>query len=132
MPKKKGGQLSLKEQRFVDAFLGPAAGNATEAAVQAGYGSTRKSAGVLAVRLLANVRIGRAIATRTLGEKRAAILTADERDQLLSEIARKPLNDAKTRIRAISELNKCTGRHSVKHLHEGKLTLEQAIGASRK
>lgn len=132
MPKKKAGKLSLKEQRFVDAFLGDAAGNATEAAVQAGYGTTRKSACVLAVRLLGKVSIGRAIAARTLGESKASILTADERDQLLSEMARKKTADAKVRIRAISELNKCTGRHSVKHLHEGRLTLEQAIGASRK
>jgi phage terminase small subunit len=128
---KKNAQLSLKERRFVDAFLGDARGNATEACIQAGYTENRNSARVLATRLLAKVNVGRAIAERTRAEGRAAILSADERDEILSRIAKKDSHDPKTRIRAISELNKCTGRHSVKHLHEGKLTLEEVLAESR-
>ena len=104
---------------------------AAEAAVQAGYTKNRNSARVLGTRLLAKVAIGRAIAQRTNSEKRSAILTADERDEILSTIAKLQAHGVKDRIRAISELNKCTGRHSVKHLHEGKLTLEEVIAESR-
>lgn len=124
-------KLTLKEQRFVDLFLGETRGNATEAALQAGYGTNRKSASTLSARLLGKVWIQRAIATRTRQETKVSIAQADERDTILTEIARKASSGTKERISAIKELNKCSGRHSIKHMHEGKLTLEQAIAASR-
>ena len=40
--------------------------------------------------------------------------------------------DWPARIRAICELNKCGGRHSIKHVVEGRKTLEQILGESRK
>jgi len=60
-----------------------------------------------------------------------AIADAAERDEMLTKIARGSA-PAIVKISAIKELNKCTGRHSIKHLHEGKLTLAQAVAASRK
>ena len=56
---------------------------------------------------------------------------AEERDRLLSAIARNEHVEPGVRIRAIVELNRCSGRHSVKHFHEGELTLEQVLGESR-
>lgn len=35
-----------------------------------------------------------------------------------------------TRIKAIQELNKVEGRHIQKHHMEGRITLEEALGAS--
>lgn len=126
-------KLTAKEQAFVDGFLGASAGNATDAAARAGYGKNRNSSRQLAHRLLTKVHIQRAIATRTDRVTKRSILTADERDELLSDIARgAKLESTKERIRAISELNKVTGRHSVKLLHEGKVTLEQVLAESRR
>jgi phage terminase small subunit len=124
--------LSVREQRFVDAYLGSARANATQAALAAGYTQNYGSARTLGARLLARVHIRNAVDARVARETNAAILNAEERDVLLSSIARGELGaDTPERIRAIAELNKCTGRHSVKHLVEGKLTLEEAIHRSR-
>lgn len=132
MSKKKALKLSLKEARFVDAFLGTCAGNATEACLSAGYTRNRKSAAEIGSRLLRKIKIAKVMKARELARDQAAIATADERDTILTGIARELETPALVRITAVKELNKCTGRHSMKHVHEGKLTLEEAIGASRK
>ena len=125
--------LSVREQRFVDAYLGSARANATQAVLTAGYTRNYGSALTLGARLLAKVHIRQAVHARAARETETAILNAEQRDALLSSIARGELGaDTRERIRAISELNRCSGRHAVKHLHGGRLTLEQAIAQSRK
>ncbi|MDO8679145.1 MAG: terminase small subunit [Acidobacteriota bacterium] len=126
--------LTIRERRFIDALLGSARANATQAALTAGYTRNYGSARTLGARLLAKVHIRKAVDARAARETKAAILNAEERDVLLSSIARGELgaDNWHARIRAISELNKCSGRHSVKHSHDGRLTLEQAVMASRK
>ena len=117
----------------MDAFLGSSHGNATQAALLAGYTGNYGSARTLGARQLAKVHIRDAIDARTARETKAAILSAEERDVLLSSIARGELGaDWPARIRAICELNKCGGRHSIKHVVEGRKTLEQILGESRK
>ena len=55
--------LSEKERRFVEAFMGPCVGNATQAAIRSGY--SHKSARRIATRLLStNVHIRHAIDER--------------------------------------------------------------------
>lgn len=124
-------KLTFKERRFVNAYLGSAAGNGVKAARLAGYQQTEKALRVTASRLLAKANIRAAVSARAARETKASILTADERDEILSAIASGKADDH-ARIRAISELNKSTGRHSMKSLHEGKLTLEQVLTESRK
>ena len=125
--------LTVREQRFVDAYLGSARANATQAALAAGYTRNYGSARTLGARLLAKVHIRKAVDARAARETDSAILNAHERDVLLSSIARGELGaSTRERIRAIAELNKCSGRHSVKQLHEGRLTLEQVLAESRK
>lgn len=126
-------KLTVKERRFIDAYLGSAHGNGTKAIVASGYSTTRnvKSAGVMATRLLAKSRIRAEINRRLNRATATSILTAERRDQLLSTIATDGFHEH-NRISAIKELNKCTGRHSVRHVLEGKLTLEQVLGDSRK
>lgn len=123
------GKLNERERRFVDAFLGKCAGNATQAYIAAGYAKT--GADGAASRLLGKVSIQRAIAGRVKVLESRGILNAEQRDTILSDIARAQYQDVHARIRAISELNKSTGRHSMKFLHEGKLTLEQVLQQSR-
>jgi hypothetical protein len=122
--------LNEREKRFVDEFLGPQGGNGTRSAIAAGY--SRAGARVQASRLLTNANVQHAIVSRVKDREQAAIASADERDRILSAIARNPSVEARDRIRAIAELNKCSGRHSVQHQHSGGLTLEEAIAASRR
>jgi hypothetical protein len=82
--------------------------------------------------MLLKAKIQAAIAERVKRGELESIATADERDAALTQILRSAKVPAIVRISAVKELNKCTGRHSIKHLHEGQLTLAQAVAASRK
>ncbi len=123
--------LTLKERRFVDAYLGSAGGNATQAARQAGYAGSPDVLKVQASRLLTRANVRAAINASLRRESREEIMVADERDRLLSMFARMTSLCVRDRIRAIAELNKCTGRHSILHLQTGRITLEQALESSR-
>jgi phage terminase small subunit len=123
--------VTERERRFVGAFLGVAGGNATAAALTAGLTLNRKSAAELGSRLLRKRKIQEAIASRVARREAKGIADADERDTLLSMFARDAFAEVRDRIKAIAELNKCTGRHSIKHVLEGKLTLEQVLTQSR-
>ena len=124
--------LTAKEHAFVDCYLGSANGNGREAARRAGYKQSENALAVTASRLLKKANVAAAIKARQERKTTKAILDADARDQLLSDIASNKNNEVRDRIRAIGELNKCSGRHSVKHMHEGTLTLEQILADSRK
>jgi phage terminase small subunit len=113
----------------VTAFLGPAHGVAYQAAILAGY--SEKSARQQSSRLLTKANIQAALKTREQARDDKTIAEADERDRILSSIARDNLADAGDRIRSVVELNRCTGRHSLAVIHKGKLTLEQALSQSR-
>lgn len=130
MPPSHRRALTLKERRFVDAYLGSAKGNGTEACRLAGYRGSRKVLGIQAGRMLAKAGVRAVIADRVARQTAHAILTADQRDARLSEIAL--LADHTVAVAAIRELNKCGGRHSIKHVIDGRLTLEQVIMESRK
>lgn len=127
-------KLNLRERRIVDAFLGSCNGNGTEAAITAGYtlSRNRNAAGVVANRLQRNPKIRAHIDRRTAKDSDASIATAEERDRLLSDFARQSTSEVSDRLRAIAELNKCSGRHSVKHHRDETPTLEMILGASRK
>lgn len=131
MPKPKHKELTLKEARFVAGYLGSCNGNGFEAVAAAGYKGTYGSLRVMAGKLLAKGNIRSAIKARTERERKASVISAERRDEILSAIAES--NDKNlSKISAIKELNKCSGRHSMKHLHEGRLTLEQALAQSRR
>lgn len=111
--------LSEKERRFVEAYMGQAAGNGTEACRLAGYKGNSKVLGVQATRLLAKASVQAAIAERSKKRERKAIADADERDRRLTRLLRKKDIDPMVVIRAASELNKCGGRHLTRHEHSG-------------
>lgn len=87
-------------------------GNAEQAAISAGY--SEKYARGNAHKLVANSCISEYI--RQLSEKAQdeRIITARERQALLSDMAKDTENAPSDRIRAIDTLNKMTGEYTVK------------------
>ena len=81
--------LSYKERQFVAYYLGVSNGNATDAAVRAGYGSTRDSACTLGLRLLGKVGIRAAIDAKM----DQVAMAQDEILARLSDIASASLGD---------------------------------------
>lgn len=124
--------LTLQVRRFVDAYCGSAKGNATEAARQAGYKGKPNVLAVQGTRLLRKANVRAAIAEREERRRIKGILDADARDELLSGIAQEEDHDVHARISAVKELNKVSGRHSLTHIHKGKVTLGMALALSRK
>lgn len=112
----KGKKLSLKERRFVDAFMGSCAGNATAAYKAAGYTArSDRVAQVCGSQLLSKPKVRLAIEARVAKLEARSIMTAEERDRRLTELAN--MSAAKFGnlvLGAIKELNKCTGRHSMR------------------
>lgn len=122
-------KLTLKRRRFVDAFFGTANGNATEAAIAAGY--SRHTARKQGSRLLTFVDVKAAVAKRVQKAEEKGIANAEERDLRLSQILRMTDAELGHVIAAIRELNKCSGRHSIKHVLDVTEKLADIIAASR-
>lgn len=98
------------------AYCGEAQGNASTAALLAGY--SKKAHGQIGYRLLKKAQIRLAIDQHAVKREDEAIADAAERDRILSKIARGSRSNLE-RIKAITELNKCGGRHLLKHEHSG-------------
>lgn len=127
---KKTRELTLKELAFIDAYLGVCKGNGTAAVLHAGYQIKRTSAASEAHRLLRKPQIRKEIERRKRNRSLSEIADADERDTILTRIARGARYPS-DRIAAIKELNRCSGRHSMTHRHSGHVTLEQILAESR-
>jgi phage terminase small subunit len=120
--------LTPKERAFVHAYTTDAAGNGTQAAIAAGYAPS--NARFQSSRLLTKANVKAAIELRTAKKEAKGIATADERDLAVSEWFRDEALDHGTRLQAARELNRVEGRYTLKVLHSGKLTLEQALDAA--
>jgi phage terminase small subunit len=120
--------VNAREKAFINAYCGKCLGNASASAIAAGY--SKKTSRQQGARLLTKANIKAAIAKRQDRAEQSAIADADERDRILSEIARGPGKPIE-QILAIKELNKCAGRHSSTVNVNGRLTLEDALAASR-
>lgn len=101
--------MNERQKKFAELYA--QSGNAVQSAVGAGYST--KYANKLAYKLLENIGVAEYI--RELSEKAQdeRIMTAKERQAMLSDIARGGAFDA-DRIRAIDTLNKMTGEYTVK------------------
>jgi phage terminase small subunit len=119
--------LTMKEARFVEEYL--IDGNATRAAIEAGY--ARKSAAVTGSNLIRKPNVSGAIQAAREKLSSRLILTADQRRAILAEIANAPGQHPLARIKAIDVHNKMDGLYVQKLEHSGKLTLEQVLDASR-
>jgi len=92
--------LSVKQRRFIEAYNG----NATEAAIAAGY--SPKTARSQAQRMLTNVDISKAIYDRENERIDSLIMTREERQALWSEIARDKDENIMARLKASELLGK--------------------------
>lgn len=121
-------KLTARERAFVHAYLTDCAGNGSKAAVAAGFAG--KNARHYASRLLTKANVQAAVAARVEQKEAKGIATAEARDLLASEWLLDGKLDHGTRLQAMRELNRVDGRYSLKILHSGKLTLEQALDAA--
>ncbi len=102
--------MNARQKKFAEYYA--QSGNAARSAVKAGY--SEKYAGQNADKLLKNTNIAGYI--RQLAEKSqdSRIMTAKERQVLLSDIAKDNDKAAADRIKAVDTLNRMTGEYTVK------------------
>lgn len=102
--------MNERQKKFAEYYT--QSGNAAQSAVKAGY--SEKYANTNASKLLQNTTIQEYI--KQLAEKAQdeRIMTAKERQALLSDIANDGNNAPSDRIKAVDTLNKMTGEYTVK------------------
>lgn len=123
-------KLTEKQRRFVEAFLGKAQGNGTQAAMLAGV--SRGSAAPMAWKWLRKVQVQKALVARVARKEALGALTAAEREQGMAGVWRDETLHLRDRLRAMDMLNRCAGAYSMTHILKGRLTLSQVIAASRR
>jgi phage terminase small subunit len=116
-------QLSERERRFVEAYMGKAAGNATEAAILAGY--KRTSARQQGSRLLTKASIRNAVEQRASSDPK--VMTRAERQQFWSAVAwgtgkfsKAPIKD---RLKASELLGRAQADFVERHEHSGTIAV---------
>lgn len=108
--RKDGVTVNERQKKFAEYYA--QSGNTVQSAIKAGY--SEKYANARAYEMLGNVGVAEYI--RELSEKvqNERIMTAKERQVLLSDIAKDRDNDPADRIRAVDTLNKMTGEYVAK------------------
>ena len=101
--------MTERQRKFAEYYV--QCGNATQSAVKAGY--SEKFANTNAAKLLQNTTVAAYIKQLSEAAQTARIMTARDRQELLSDIARGEDNAA-DRIRAVDTLNKMTGEYTTK------------------
>jgi phage terminase small subunit len=106
-----------KQRKFAQEYV--KCNNIVQSALKAGYTESYANAG--ACKLLENVRVAgyikqysKEIEKKAQEELEKNIMTAAERQALLSDIAQDEDNTPTDRIRAVDTLNKMTGEYTVK------------------
>lgn len=103
-------KLNPRQKKFAEYYA--QSGNTVQSAVKAGY--SENYANGRAYELLENVGVSAYIKELTEKAKDERIMTAIDRQVMLSDIARDSKNEASDRIRAVDTLNKMTGEYTVK------------------
>jgi phage terminase small subunit len=114
-------KLTEKRRRFVDYFLGQAAGNATEAARLAGYAKPEPEGH----RLLKIAEVRQAVESHA--KTRARIKTRDERQEWWSKIMDDEDQPTKDRLRASELLAKSQADFVQRVEHSGKVDVDARI-----
>lgn len=102
--------MNERQKKFAEYYA--QCGNAEQAAINAGY--SEKYARGNAHKLVANSCISKYIKQLTQDEQKDRILTAKERQALLSDIAKDGDNAPSDRIKAVDTLNRMTGEYTVR------------------
>lgn len=113
-------KLNIRQRKFAEYYV--QSGNAADSAIRAGY--SEKYAAQNTDKLLKNTNISDYIKELTEKAKDERIMTAKDRQVLLSDIARNSENEIADRIRAIDTLNKMTGEYLSKLEISGGLDAE--------
>lgn len=118
--------LTPREQAFADAYRG----NATQAALEAGY--SPKSAGTLGYRLIKRANVRAEIDRQGRERSKAAIVSREEMQQFFSEVVRDTLLPLRERLHAAQLLGKTRGDFSEKLEVKGELSLLDLVRESMK
>jgi phage terminase small subunit len=110
--------VNERQKKFAELYA--QSGNTVQSAIGAGYSENYANAN--ACKLLENVRVAEYIQKLTAKEQKKRILTAAERQAILTEIAVNEQEKPQDRIKAIDTLNKMTGEYITKI--EGSMTAE--------
>lgn len=102
--------LNARQKKFAEYYV--QSGNAEQSAINAGY--SEKYARGNAHKLVAISCIAKYIRELSEKLKDERIMTAKDRQVLLSDIARDDENEPNDRIKAVDTLNKMTGEYTVK------------------
>jgi phage terminase small subunit len=125
----KATDLTERERRFVEHFM--ASGNATKAAEKAGY--SKKTSAQIGYRLVRKVQIQRAIGERAANDP--TVWTREERQQFWTAVASGSgsyrSSSLRDRLKASELLGRSQADFVERHAVGGRLTLEEAIAASR-
>lgn len=113
-------KLNIRQRKFAEYYV--QSGNAADSAIRAGY--SEKYAAQNTDKLLKNTNISDYIKELTEKSKDERIMTAKDRQVLLSDIARNSKNEPSDRIRAVDTLNKMTGEYLSKLEISGGLDAE--------
>ena len=97
--------LTARQRAFVEAYNG----NATQAAIAAGYSA--RTADKIGPRLVGKSSIASAIRARENARRNALIMNREERMIALTAIARNIEEATRDRIKAVEVLNKMTGEY---------------------
>ena len=117
MSKKTKFELNFRQRRFVEAYLGPAAGNGTKAARLAGYFGNEAALAVTAARLLRIAKIQKFLSPRHVSSD--LIMNREEMEATLSRMARSDESPG-VRLRAMEQLAKIQGLHLERHQVESR------------
>lgn len=103
-------KLNARQKKFAEYYI--QSGNTVQSAINAGYSETYANS--LAYKLLENIGVAEYIAKLSDKLKDERIMSAKDRQVVLSDIARSAEQEPSDRIRAIDTLNKMTGEYTVK------------------
>ena len=102
--------MNERQKKFAEYYA--QSGNTVQSAIKAGY--SENYANKLAHKLLDNIGVAEYIRQLTQDGQNGRILTAKERQALLSDIAKDGSTSPSDRIKAVDTLNKMTGEYTVK------------------
>lgn len=102
--------MNERQKKFAEYYA--QCGNTVQSAIKAGY--SEKYAKSDACKILENPSVAEYIRQLTRDEQDDRIMTARDRQALLSDIAKDTDNSPSDRIKAVDTLNKMTGEYTVK------------------
>jgi phage terminase small subunit len=102
--------MTARQKKFAEYYA--QCGNIVQSAIKAGYSENYANAN--ACKLLENVSVAEYIHKLSETAQDERIMTAKQRQMILSDIAQNEENTPTDRIRAVDTLNKMTGEYIVK------------------